>query len=112
MLNRFMERTVPTEISVGMGATLYLHTDRIPYVITDIERFKTGTRAGQVKAVHARRVEVTGERWPQGDAAGIHLDRPYGATRRFAVRKDGRFSDVGGSILGVGRADFYRDPSF
>jgi len=113
IINRIAEAShFDGTIEVGTGATLLMWSDRVPFVITGIVRFKTGARAGQIKAVDARKVEVDAEPFPSGYAKKIHLDRPYGNTERFSIRKDGCFRDTSTARLIVGRADYYRDPSF
>lgn len=98
---------------VGMGATLLMWSDRHPYTIVGIERFKTGARAGQVKAVLAQadtsqRVDSNG----MSDAQTyVFLPNANAPVTRFVLRKSGRFEGAGGT-LAVGYRDRHYDFSF
>lgn len=99
---------------VGMGATILMWSDRHAATIRLIDRFKTGARAGQVKAVWVTRDEAV-----RVDANGLSenqtwefLPNPNAPYRKFTLRKSGRFEDAGGTTLAIGYRDEHMDPHF
>lgn len=85
-----MEKRVAVEdVKVGMPATYYIGSDSYATEVEGVIRFKTGSRAGQVKAVVARNEGI------------------------FTLRPNGRLQLQGGhGGLVVGFARDYWDPSF
>ena len=66
LVNNLMMDSRQREPSVGDGATVLMWTDRYAATIVTVERFKTGRRAGEVKAVevredHAKRTDRNGQ---------------------------------------------------
>jgi len=98
------------EPEVGMGATIIMWSDRHAATIIEVARFKTGARAGQVKAVtvqedHAQRVDKNG----MGDNQHyVYLPNPQGNTWTFKVRPNGSFGDKMWS-LAIGFRDEHYD---
>lgn len=103
----------PTPV-VGMGATILMWSDRHAATIRLIDHFKTGARAGQVKAVwvtedQAIRIDNNGMSENQTYEYLPQADGPY---KKFTLRKNGRFVDSGGTTLAVGYRNEYHDYSF
>lgn len=109
-------RSGPTsrDPEVGDGATILYWSDRAPATIVEVIRFKTGTRKGEVKAVvvqadKATRTDSNG----MSDAQTYEYERiPDAPKRTFTKRKNGQFSDKGGTGLAVGYREKYYDYSF
>ena len=104
-------------VEPGTPATLLMWSDRVPYVVTRVQMFKSGPRAGQPRCVWARRVRVTHDSSAGPAQMGhqnweIHLDQPYGDERRFAANKHGDLIEASGCRLVVGHAENYYDWSF
>lgn len=83
----------PNEAYVGMPATFAIGTDRYATQVVAIEYFKSGNRAGQVKAIHTPN---------------------YVFTLRTVGKRAGRLILEGGTngTLLLGVAEDYRDPHF
>lgn len=79
-------------VEVGTPATFKIGGDRYATEVTAVERFKTGARAGQVKAVEA----------------GTHRFTPK-TTKRGETYLVGQ---GGSGALWLGFAENYRDPHF
>lgn len=78
-------------VEVGTPATFRIGTDRYATAVTAVERFKTGARAGQVKAVEAG----------------------YGRFTPKETRYGTMLIGKGGSgVLALGVAETYLDPHF
>ena len=117
VINRIMEDYGKENIEVGDGATLLMWSDRIAYTIVEVERFVTGARKGEVKAVIAQRDTTT-----RTDNNGMsesqsysYAPNPNAKKERYTVRRDGRFrkeNSEGSSVLAIGGRDAYWDPSF
>lgn len=69
MIDTTAARTIAEdhEITVGMIATYYCGTDSYIHIVTDVERYKSGARKGQIKAILAApaRKDENGE-WAPG----------------------------------------------
>jgi hypothetical protein len=87
------------------GATLLVGSDRYPYTVMDAEYFKTGKRAGQVRAVLA-----TLDDFRAPDTFIVRSDRE--AERFIATAVEGRFRSAkhAGSYLHLGERLFYQAP--
>jgi len=95
---------------VGMGATLYVGSDRYPYFIS--------------KVISPKEIEVKRANFRRTDKNGFSESQTYEITpneaaspETFTQRKNGRWIAKGtglrsGSTLLIGRADAYQDPSF
>jgi hypothetical protein len=59
LVNRLMEASARPEPEVGMGATVCMWSDRHGVTITEVLRYKTGPKAGQVKGVKTRACKAT-----------------------------------------------------
>lgn len=106
--------TKTTEPEVGMGATLVMWTDRHPYTIVEVVRFKSGQRAGEVKGVFATRDDAV-----RTDSNGMSESQTYEFTTNpdahrewFHKDKHGAFRSEGGTRLAVGVRGKYFDFSF
>jgi hypothetical protein len=107
-----------TEIEIGMGATQIGWSDRLAYTVVGIETYKTGKKAGQVKAVIAtrdiaKRVDSNGYYSESQDYE--FTTNPNAKQERYTLRKDGRYMREGATnsgVLLVGVRMEYFDPHF
>ena len=109
--NRLAENMIGRpEPDIGMGATLYMWSDRLPYTIVKVVRFKTGDRAGQVSHVHAQKDHATrtDSRVMSEDQTWDFTPNPNGHIEVFRVNKAGQLKGNGGT-LGVGHREKYHD---
>jgi len=83
----------PNEATVGMPATYCIGSDRYATAVTEIFHFKTGAKAGQVKAI------LAGTR--------MFTLRTKGRKAGYLVREGGDYG-----VLHLGWAEDYRDPHF
>lgn len=104
------------EIQIGAGANYKIGSDYYAEEVIAVEYYKTGKRAGQVKAVVTRRPKVN---WDYGQDFGVYdqsafTPNPDGAISRFTMRNDGMLRPEGSDYgrLSIGRYEEYRDPSF
>lgn len=113
--NLLMDRSGNPEPEVGMGATVLAWTDRHAGTIETVERWKTGPRAGQIRALVVRedkatRTDTNG--WSDAQSYTYERD-PNGRTYRFLPGKDGRWRTRGNThALTVGTRQSYHDYSF
>lgn len=98
---------------IGMGATVLMWSDRYPVTIVEIERFKTGSRKGQISAVLVQEDDVL-----RIDKNGMSESQQYefkpnvlNSIQRFKVNKVGAFV-CEGRRLRTGERDKYHDYSF
>jgi hypothetical protein len=103
----------PFDPEVGMGATILGWTDRNPATIVGVQRFKSGQRKGEIRAVevqedHAVRTDQNGMSECQSYDFSPNEDA---AVLVFRKRKDGRFGDSSASLR-IGSRDKYYDYSF
>lgn len=112
-LHNVLAGSTTDEPAIGMGATIIFYTDRRAATIVGITRYKTGAKAGEVKAIEVRedkaiRLDDRG----MSDAQSYKFEpNPDGRTRVFSRRKDGTFGDS--SVrLAIGYRDNYYDYSF
>jgi hypothetical protein len=102
------------EPEVGDGVTFVYWSDRKPGTVVEVERFKTGPQAGQVKAVL-----VTDDKAIRTDSNGMSDAQSYrfetvwdGPRTRATLRKDGKWKTKGGTRVLIGERDAYHDYSF
>ena len=117
LINMLSDGVAPFDPEVGMGATILMWTDREPATIVKVDRFKSGPRKGEVKAVWITRDIAT-----RIDSNGMSESQTYTFTTdpdagavQYTKRSDGRFKMAGsdsGVSLRVGSRDKYRDYSF
>jgi hypothetical protein len=111
--NMMYAGATPKTPEVGMGATLVSWTDRYAYTVVAVETFKTGPKAGQVKAVvatedKAKRVDANG----MSECQSYEFETDPDATpEKFTLRKGGQFKGKRG-VLYVGSRSQYHDFSF
>lgn len=112
--NVMMSGNAPFEPEIGMGATMLYWTDRKACTITAIEHFKTGARAGQVKAVWVKQdIATRTDNWGMSDSQSYeYAPNPTAPRIKFSKRKDGSFKDEGGTRLRIGSREQYFDYSF
>jgi hypothetical protein len=84
-----------TEINVGDPATFYVGSDSYGCTVTDVVRFKSGARKGQIKELQAGRFG----RFRSKNGYYLQVDQYDGRTKWYAK-------------LVVGFQRDYRDPSF
>lgn len=114
IINRIME-DYGNEPQIGDGATLVMWSDRHAYTIVDIERFVSGKRKGQIKAVIAQRDKAT-----RTDNHGMSESQSYefqpnplAERERFTLRSDNRYREQGtNTVLVIGTRSEYYDYSF
>lgn len=107
-----------TEIEIGMGATQIGWSDRHAYTVVGIETYKTGKKAGQVKAVIATR-DIAKRKDENGyyseNQTYDFTTNPNAKQERYTLRKDGRYMREGATnsgVLLVGVRMEYFDPHF
>ena len=112
--NMLMDGVAPFEPEIGMGATILYWSDRKAATIVDITRFKSGPKAGQVKAITVQQdIATRTDSWGMSDAQSYNYQPdPDAPTRTFSLRKDGRYRDSGGTSIRIGSRDQYYDYSF
>lgn len=114
LINLIADGCQSKEPEVGDGVTFLYWSDRKPGTIVEVERFKTGQRAGQVKAVvvvgdKAIRTDNNG----RSDAQSYRFETVWDGPRtRVTVRKDGKWKTEGGTRVLIGERDAYHDYSF
>lgn len=104
------------EPEVGMGATLIMWSDRRPYTIVEVVRYKGGKKAGQVKGVFATEDIAT-----RTDSNGMSDNQHYTYETDPKAHRDwfphcktGAFRQhtTAGSPLRIGDRSYYYDYSF
>lgn len=120
LINRVMESGTigQPEPFVGMPVTITHWSDRTVGYVNEIIRFKSGARAGQIKAVrlapcHATRADNNGMSDAQHYTYSEFEAQPEGTGSEFAQDKRGRWvqrKGTSGLILGV--HDYHYDFSF
>jgi hypothetical protein len=113
------KRVAIEDIEVGMPATHFVGSDSYAVEVYDVERFKSGAKAGQVKAV------ITGSRREDGtwQQKQTYVDGEFvlvddtdrflpvkDQPERLCTRTEGKVAWW--SSLAVGYAKDYRDPSY
>lgn len=125
IVNRVMEAQRYPEITVGMGATVCMHSDRSPYTVVAVRRGPDGAvREIDIRGDH---VSANLDTWPAQrydiTPATVEEDTPVqtwrmdraGRLRRTYVSPDtGRrvMASKNSDGLSLGDRDYYRDPSF
>ena len=95
-----------------MGCTFQMFSDRVAGTISEVKRFRSGPRAGQVREVvmvsdHAIRTDTNGV----SDCQTYRFEpNPDGRRYRFTVR-DGILRNDGGRLI-LGIRDHFYDYSF
>lgn len=116
IINRIMEASATPEPEVGMGATICMWSDRQAATITEVIRYKTGPKAGQVKGVKTRACKaIRTDNNGMSDAQAYRYEEmPDAPEAEWTLRKDGRFMKRGRShtTLAIGFRDAYYDYSF
>lgn len=114
LINTLAEGAKSKEPEVGDGVTFVYWSDRKAGTVVEVERFKTGQRAGQVKAVL-----VTDDKAIRTDSNGMSDAQSYrfetvwdGPRVRATIRKDGKWRTEGGTRVLIGERDAYYDYSF
>lgn len=113
LINTLSGGPAKVEPTIGMGATVIYWTDREAATITGITYYKTGAKAGEVKAIEvsvdkATRLDDHG----MSDAQSYKFEPdPDGRKMVFGRKKDGTFGDSS-RRLAVGYRDKYYDYSF
>jgi hypothetical protein len=104
------------EPHAGMGATYLAWSDRYAYTVTNVLRYKSGAKAGQVKAVQATRDIAT-----RIDTNGMsdsqdytYETNPNAQVETYTLRSNGRFIREGqtSGVLAIGNRNEYYDFSF
>lgn len=104
------------EIEVGMPATVCDWSDRAPVEIAEVIRFKSGKRAGEVRAVRVRAMKyeiISGSEFDGSAQYRYESDPSAPAGGLFLRDSRGQFQKAGkGAKLAIGRAERYYDPHF
>lgn len=139
VVNRLLENSRYPEITVGMGATVCMYSDRNPYTVVAVRKDAKGNVTEiDLRGDHVSKnlevwpaqsyhiVPATTEicKTPSGDCAhpetGAHtpvqtwrMDKS-GRLRRTYINENGRrvMAPKGSDGLSLGSRDYYRDPSF
>lgn len=116
LINRIMEASATPEPEVGMGATVCMWSDRHAATITEVIRYKTGPKAGQVKGVKTRACKAirTDNNGMSDAQAYRYEENPDAPEAEWTYRKNGRLCKKGDSYttLAIGFRDAYYDYSF
>lgn len=110
-------------IKIGAGVTELMWSDCHPYYITGINYYpKTSKYAGEIKSLELAYAKILKyHEWTEGGADVAPYDNGKGIDenkRRITVfynRKTGNFTQDGtkdATVFRIGRAEYYRDPSF
>jgi hypothetical protein len=102
------------DVKIGDGVTFLHWTDRDPGTVAEIVTFKTGARAGQIKAIGVRAdnyVITSGSEY-DGSAQYEITPDPDARVIYATLRKNGKFETKGGTRVAVGYRDRHYDPSF
>lgn len=113
--NMIAHNSGTTEPEVGMGATYLGWSDRHPYTIIEVVRFKSGASAGKIKGVFAQADEaIRTDNYGMSDIQSWeYKPNPNGSIEYFPLRKNGRFSKgPNWGTLSIGVRDRYHDFSF
>lgn len=101
-------------IKPGMGATQLLWSDREPFTIVEIIRFKSGKNKGLVKGVIVQRDDYV-----RTDSNGMsemqeytYSPNPEAPKITVTLRKDGKWRSTSGGTFLIGRREKYSDPHF
>lgn len=113
LFSNMMVQSKQPEPVLGMGATICLYTDRYAATVVEINRFKTGKRAGMVSKVvvqedNAKRADTNGMSDSQDYT---YTPDPNGRRFEFNVNAKGKFLGDGFS-LSLGNREKYHDYSF
>lgn len=114
VINHIESRDASAQPAVGMGATRLGWSDRHPYTVIEVLLFKSGAKAGQVRAVcvqedNATRTDKNGMSDSQSYEYTPNPDAPVEVYRAC---KGGVFKDAKGSRLMIGKRSKYYDYSF
>lgn len=114
-INMIAHNSGTSEPEVGMGATYLGWSDRHPYTIAEVVRFKSGAKKGEIKGVYARQDQS--KRTDQNGMSEVQswefIQDPSAPLEYFPKRKDGRFSKGPNyGTLSIGVRDRYHDFSF
>jgi hypothetical protein len=102
------------EPAEGMGITLLHWTDRTAATITRVERFKSGPRAGQVRAFWFKEDKAI-----RTDKNGMSESQEYtfepdadAKEKQARQKKNGAWHEVNSSRIALGYRSAYHDYSF
>lgn len=116
LINRLIESSKNPEPEVGMGATVIMWTDRKAVTITEVINYKSGPKAGTVRAVKTRpcRAIRTDENGMSDAQSYRYEEMPDAPEATWTRRQDGSFRPVGEQyrVLAIGFRDEYYDYSF
>lgn len=103
------------EPKVGDGATVCMWSDRNPATITEVLRFKSGEREGQIRGVvvKADNWKVVSGSEHDGSAQYEYQSNDAARGVTFLVNQRGQYVQKGGGDkLRIGHRERYYDPSF
>ena len=113
LVNHMISAPGQPEPQVGDAATVCMWSDRHPATVVEVLRFKTGKRAGQVRAVVIQEDDWKVIKGGEHDGSAEYEYTPNPDARRdtFLVDSRGRYGSEG-RRLALGRRERYYDPSF
>ena len=106
--NLLLSRSEDASPEIGGAATIVMWSDRKAATIIEIQRFKTGARAGEIKAIIVQEdIATRTDGLGMTDAQAYRFDRdPDGATHIFKVTKYGYRSGYASLTVGI-RSHYY-----
>jgi hypothetical protein len=109
MMNYLMMNSESATPEIGAPATVCMWSDRHAMTVTRLEFFKSGARAGQLKAVyarrdHAKRMDLNG----MSDSQTYEFSYNENAREdKFVVKKNGELRGEYGSLIIGFKSEFY-----
>jgi hypothetical protein len=105
LMNRVAEHSLQPKPEVGMGATIYLWSDRLAGSVIRV------TKSGKTAWIQEDRTQRTDKNGQSEVQDYTFTADPDGRIFRATLRKDGTWR-AGSNGVTFGRRDAYRDPSF
>ena len=121
LVNRIYESDYKDgKIEIGTGVTELGYSDRTPYYVVGINLYpKTSKYKGEIRSLVIAEAKVKRDDWTVGTGEVLPFEDGKGVTEWtkeiYFNRKSGNFTSDGtknATIYRIGRADYYRDPSF
>jgi hypothetical protein len=100
-----------TEFKVGDAATYSVGSDRYPATVIDVQAFKSGPRAGRIRAITVQddNAQVVSGNILDGSATYEYSRNTEGSIRTFTADKKGGFGKPFFRLY-VGKRERYYDP--
>lgn len=104
LMNRISEHVLSPTPEVGMAATVYMWSDRLPATVTAVKTSKSG------KTITITLTEDAVTSWKDSYGVTFAAD-PDGRTHTATKRANGAWRSAGNGVS-LGSRAAYRDPSF